>query len=142
MGSLAPRGLILGAPEGSALSPQEPPCYQAAMYLGTVLGTVVATQSVETLRGHRLLLVQPLDEHQTPRGSKQVAVDTVSAGPGDLVFLVGSREAALAIEPSFVPIDAAVVGIVDDVHVPEHEDPPKKKRAAKTSSKTSKSKKR
>ena len=39
-----------------------------------------------------------------------MAVDTVRAGRGDLVFLVGSREAALALEPSFVPVDAAIVG--------------------------------
>ena len=47
---------------------------------------------------------------------KHVAVDTVRAGVGDIVYLVGSREATLAWEPTFVPIDAAIVGIVDDVH--------------------------
>ena len=46
-----------------------------------------------------------------------VAVDTVRAGEGDLVYLVGSREAALALETWFVPVDAAIVGIVDDVDV-------------------------
>jgi ethanolamine utilization protein EutN len=43
-------------------------------------------------------------------------VDTVRAGRGDLVYLVGSREAALALDPWFVPVDAAIVGIVDDVN--------------------------
>ena len=47
-----------------------------------------------------------------------VAVDATQAGPGERVFCVASREAALACEPTFVPVDAAIVGIVDDVDVP------------------------
>jgi ethanolamine utilization protein EutN len=87
------------------------------MYLGKVVGTVVAQTKYEGLAGHKLLLVQPVDHEEKPSGALEVAVDTVRAGPGDLVFLVGSREAALALEPSFVPVDAAVVGIVDAVGV-------------------------
>ena len=87
------------------------------MYLGRVVGTVVAERKYEGLAGQKLLLVQPLDHHQAPSGGLEVAVDTVRAGKGDLVFLVGSREAALALEPGFVPVDAAVVGIVDQVAV-------------------------
>ena len=89
----------------------------AFMYLGKVLGSVVCERKYEGLEGKRLLLVQPLDEAQQAVGPKQVAVDTVRAGPGDLVYLVGSREAALAVEPTFVPIDAAIVGLVDDLQV-------------------------
>jgi len=85
------------------------------MYLGRVVGTVVAEKKYEGLGGQKLLLVQPLDHKQQPSGTLEVAVDTVRAGRGDLVFLVGSREAALALEPSFVPVDAAIVGIVDAV---------------------------
>jgi len=85
------------------------------MYLGRVVGTVVAERKYEGLGGQKLLLVQPLDHQQAPAGTLEVAVDTVRAGSGDLVFLVGSREAALALEPGFVPVDAAVVGIVDRV---------------------------
>ena len=88
------------------------------MYLGKVVGTVVAETKYPGLKGLKLLLVQPLDHHQKPSGGLEVAVDTVRAGPGDLVFLVGSREAALALEESFVPVDAAIVGIVDAVGVP------------------------
>jgi ethanolamine utilization protein EutN len=83
------------------------------MYLGRVVGTVVAQTKYEGLEGQRLLLIQPLDQDQKPAGALEVAVDTVRAGPQDLVFLVGSREAALALAESFVPVDAAVVGIVD-----------------------------
>lgn len=85
------------------------------MYLGRVIGTVVATQKYEGLEGKRFLVVQPLDHQQQPSGPAEVAVDTVSASPGTLVYLVGSREAALALEPWFVPVDAAIVGIVDQV---------------------------
>ena len=85
------------------------------MYLGIVKGTVVAGRKAEGLAGTKLLLVQPVDEHQRPVGDVQVAVDTVQAGEGDFVYLVGSREAALALDPFFVPVDAAIVGIVDGV---------------------------
>jgi len=89
------------------------------MYLGRVIGTVVADRKVAGLRGAKLLLVQPLDDELNPTGPVHAAVDTVKAGPDDLVYLVGSREAALALDPSFVPVDAAIVGVVDDLHTPE-----------------------
>ncbi|RMH44828.1 MAG: ethanolamine utilization protein EutN [Deltaproteobacteria bacterium] len=85
------------------------------MYLGRVIGTVVAQRKYAGLEGRKLLLVQPVDDAGTATGRPEVAVDTVQAGPDDLVFLVGSREAALALDPSFVPVDAAIVGIVDQV---------------------------
>jgi ethanolamine utilization protein EutN len=88
------------------------------MYLGIVKGTVVAERKAEGLAGTKLLLVQPVDEHGTPIGDIQAAVDRVQAGDGDLVYLVGSREAALACDPWFVPVDAAIVGIVDGVDAP------------------------
>ena len=88
------------------------------MYLGRVVGTVVAETKSEGLKGQKLLLVQPLDHEQKAVGPLEAAVDTVRAGPGDLVFLVGSREASLALEESFVPVDAAIVGFVDSVHAP------------------------
>jgi ethanolamine utilization protein EutN len=88
------------------------------MYLGIVKGTVVATRKAAGLEGQKLLLVQPVDEHGANVGDVQAAVDTVQAGEGDLVYLVGSREAALACDPWFVPVDAAIVGIVDGIALP------------------------
>ena len=85
------------------------------MYLGEVVGTVVATQKAEGLEGIKLLLVRPIDDTGQATGDLQVAVDVAQAGEGDRVFLVGSREAALALEKWFVPVDAAIVGIVDEV---------------------------
>ena len=85
------------------------------MYLGHVVGTVVATQKSVGLEGQKLLLVDRVDQKGKALGVREVAVDVVQAGVGDFVYLVGSREASLALEPTFVPVDAAVVGIVDDV---------------------------
>lgn len=86
-----------------------------AMNLGRVIGTVVATQKYEGLAGCKLLLVQPLDHEGRKAGDYLVAVDTVRAGVGELIYFVNSREAALALTPWFVPVDAAIVGIVDEV---------------------------
>jgi ethanolamine utilization protein EutN len=88
------------------------------MYLGIVKGTVVAERKAAGLEGKKILLVQPIDERGAPTGAVQAAIDTVQAGDGDVVYLVGSREAALALDPWFVPVDAAIVGIVDGIDVP------------------------
>ena len=89
------------------------------MKLGRVVGTVVATERVERLDGVRFLVVQPLDRDQQDRGEPIVAADGVDmAGPGELVYFVGSREAAQAMPDPFVPVDHAIVGIVDEVHTP------------------------
>lgn len=86
------------------------------MRLGRVVGTVVASQKVAGLDGVKFLLVQPLDRRQEPDGEPVVAADGVAmAGPGELVYFVSSREASLALPEAFVPVDDAVVGIVDRV---------------------------
>ena len=90
------------------------------MQLGRVLGSVVATEKAPGLEGIRFLIVQPLDKGSTPKGETLVAADAVSmAGPGELVYFVASREAAEALPERFVPVDHAIVGIVDDVHLEE-----------------------
>jgi ethanolamine utilization protein EutN len=66
----------------------------------------------------KLLIVQPVNRKLEPVGSLQVAVDVVDAGPGDLGVMVRSREAALAMpDIKFVPIDLALVGVVDDLDI-------------------------
>lgn len=88
------------------------------MQLGEVIGTVVATIRAPGLDGVRFLVVQPLDRGRRPRGRAVVAADGVQmAGPGELVYFVASREAALAMPDTFVPVDHAVVGIVDQLAV-------------------------
>jgi ethanolamine utilization protein EutN len=85
------------------------------VHLARVVGSVWATQKVETLSGCRMLVVQPLTHRMETRGSALVAVDTVSAAPGQLVYIVKAREAAKALEEPMNPVDAAIVGIVDEV---------------------------
>lgn len=86
------------------------------MQLAEVIGTVVATLKYEGLEGVKLLIVQPLDRDLQPTGRPVVAADAVAmAGPGELVYVVASREAALACPEPFVPVDHAIVGIVDEV---------------------------
>ena len=86
------------------------------MQLARVIGTVVATVKAPGLEGVKLLVVQPLDRQQRPVGSQLVAADAVHmAGPGELVYFVAAREAAQAMPDPFVPVDHAIVGIVDAV---------------------------
>ncbi len=88
------------------------------MLLGRVKGTAVCTLKYPGTEGLKLLVVQPLNKHLEPVGALQVAADVVDAGPGDLCLMVRSREAALAMpQVKFVPIDLALVGIVDELAV-------------------------
>lgn len=90
------------------------------MHLGRVVGTVVATVKAEGLEGVKFLIVQPLDKHQRDSGTPVVAADAVAmAGPGELVYYVASREAAEAMPERFVPVDHAIVGLVDHVELAE-----------------------
>lgn len=83
------------------------------MRLGRVVGRVVATVRAADLDGEKLLVVQPLDSARRPMGATVVACDVAQSGPGDLVLWVGGREAALALPRTFVPVDATIVGHVE-----------------------------
>ncbi len=88
------------------------------MQFARVIGTLVATQKAEGLEGVKLLVVQPLDKQLQPEGEPQIAADgTAQAGPGELVFVIYSREAALALPEWFVPVDLAITGIVDETDI-------------------------
>lgn len=88
------------------------------MLLGRVHGTAVCTVKVAGIEGLKLLVVQPVNRKLEAVGALQVAVDVVQAGAGDLCVMVRSREAALAMpEVKFVPVDLALVGIVDELTV-------------------------
>ncbi len=90
------------------------------MYLGRVIGTVVASRKYAGLEGVKLLMVEPLSDKLEKNGEPHVAADsTRQAGLHDLVYLVGSREAALSLDETFVPVDAAIVGIVDQMSTSE-----------------------
>jgi ethanolamine utilization protein EutN len=86
------------------------------MFVGNVIGTVVATVKYQTLQGVKLLLIQPLDDELRAKGNPVVAVDSVGAGVGERAFCVLGKEAAMALDDPFAPVDVAVVGLVDKVH--------------------------
>ena len=93
------------------------------MLFGRVHGTAVCTIKYPGTEGVKLLVVQPLDRHLKPLGGLQVAADVVDAGIGDLCVMVRSREAALAMrDVKFVPVDLALVGIVDELEVKSNAD--------------------
>ncbi len=88
------------------------------MLFGRVRGEAICTLKYPGTQGLKLLVVQPLNRKLEPTGPLQVAADVVQAGPGDLCVMVRSREAALAMpDVKFVPIDLALVGIVDELAV-------------------------
>jgi len=85
------------------------------VHLATVVGTVVATTKVPGLVGHRLLVVEPVRDDGAVDGDRLVALDLVSAAPGQRVLVVRAREAANALDDPTSPVDAAILGIVDAV---------------------------
>ena len=93
------------------------------MFLARVTGTVVATQKVASMTGHRLLTVEPLRidpqqrDHLAGTGRTFVVVDTVGAGQGELVLIVQGSSARLTPETEKLPVDATIIGIVDTVNV-------------------------
>ncbi len=84
------------------------------MHLARVIGRVVATQRHPGLEGVALQWIQPLDERGAPCGKALVACAVISSGPGDLVHFVDGREGALACPRPSVPVDAAILGFVEE----------------------------
>ena len=83
------------------------------MILGKVAGTVVATRKDEKLQGKKLLIVRIFDPVRDQTTGYQVSVDTVGAGAGETVILVGGSSARMATSLKDHPVDSAIVGIVD-----------------------------
>ena len=93
------------------------------MLVARVTGSMVSTQKVQAMVGHKLLCVEPyqLDaktrETLKPTGRTFVAVDTVGAGEGEFVLITQGSSARLTPETKNVPVDTVIIGIVDTVHV-------------------------
>ena len=93
------------------------------MLLGKVLGTLTPCVVYEGLEGVPMLLIQPLDKNKNRTGAPLVAADsTRMSAPGELIYYEGGREAAMALDPWFVPVDHTIIGIVDGVHLLDLED--------------------
>ena len=86
------------------------------MYIGKVVGTVVATIKISHLESRKLLLVDQLDLQGQETGYYDIAVDVVQSGPGDTVLVIdegnGARQ-VLDLDPGAVR--AVIVGVVDEV---------------------------
>lgn len=90
------------------------------MQIARVIGTVVSTQKLAKFEGAKLLLVQPLNLDDTPRGAALMAVDGVGAGVHEKVLVVfEGRAAGEAVGRKGAPLDAAIVGIIDEVDLHE-----------------------
>ena len=90
------------------------------MQIAKVVGTVVSTQKNRKFEGAKLLLVQPLNVDDTPRGAALLAIDGVGAGVNEKVLVVlEGRAAGEALGKKAAPVDAAVIGIIDTVSIHE-----------------------
>ncbi|QDW75336.1 ethanolamine utilization protein EutN [Lachnospiraceae bacterium KGMB03038] len=88
------------------------------MIVGKVTGTVVCTQKDKGLQGQKMLVVQPVNiENLKSSGGKMVALDSVGAGEGELVVVVGGSSARMAEGYSSTPVDYCIIGIVDSIEV-------------------------
>jgi ethanolamine utilization protein EutN len=93
------------------------------MFLAKVTGSVVSTQKVKSMTGHKLLVVEPLRVEPQARdrligtGGSFIVVDTVGAGQGEMVLIVQGSSARLTPETEKLPVDATIIGIVDTVNV-------------------------
>lgn len=85
------------------------------MFLARVIGTIWATQKDESLAGTKMQIVQPLDRFAKAIGTPLIAIDTVGAGPGEIVYYVTAREAGIPLRHNLSPVDASIVGIVDKI---------------------------
>ena len=83
------------------------------MQLARVIGTVVATVKNDSLKGRKLLIIQSLNKNLDAQGKPMVAVDSVGAGVGELVFWCRGKEASFPFKRDDTPTDCTIVGIVD-----------------------------
>jgi microcompartment protein CcmK/EutM len=89
------------------------------MLLARIVGTVVATRKDPRLVSNKLLIARPVDPRGKAEGNYVVAVDTVDAGVGETVLIVSGSSARMASGMKDCPVDAAVVGIIDNVDLNE-----------------------
>jgi ethanolamine utilization protein EutN len=99
------------------------------MILGRVVGHVVSTMKNESLRGIKFLIVQPVDRDGIDKGKPLVALDSVGAGAGEMVYWCRGKEASFPFLPAEVPTEATIVGIVDTLNIPSVKNPPAKESA-------------
>jgi len=85
------------------------------MQLGKVIGTIWATRKYEALTAFKMQLVQPINADEEKISDPIIAIDTVGAGPGEIVYYVTASEAVIPLPVDLAPVDASIVGIVDSI---------------------------
>jgi ethanolamine utilization protein EutN len=88
------------------------------MYLGQVIGSIWATRKYEAVNGYKMLFVQPINAKKEKNGEPIIALDTVGAGPGEIIIYVTASEAVIPLDVDMAPVDASIVGIVDSINLP------------------------
>jgi ethanolamine utilization protein EutN len=92
------------------------------MQLARVIGNIVATIKTDSLEGRKLLLIQPLNSRLKEAGKPMVAIDSIGAGAGEVVFWCRGKEASFPFSPAEVPTDCTIVAIVDSVYTTAADD--------------------
>ncbi len=89
------------------------------MILGKVIGNVVSTIKAPGYESKKILIVQPVDAKRNPSGKSFLAIDTVQAGPGDIVFIIdeGNSARTLIEEPEAFTVKTVIAGIVDEIDI-------------------------
>jgi len=93
------------------------------MFIAKVVGSVVSTQKVETMIGHKLLVIEPYRINPETRadmvttGRTLIAIDTMGAGENEYVLVVQGSSARMTPETKNLPVDAVIIGIIDSVRV-------------------------
>jgi ethanolamine utilization protein EutN len=86
------------------------------MELGKVIGTIWATRKYESINGYKMQFVQPINAELKELGEPIVALDTIGAGPGEIIYYITASEAVIPLDVDMAPVDASIVGIVDSIN--------------------------
>lgn len=86
------------------------------MELGKVIGTIWATRKYEAVNGYKMQFVQPMNANLKALGEPIIALDTIGAGPGEIIYYITASEAVIPLDVDMAPVDASIVGIVDSIN--------------------------
>jgi len=87
------------------------------VFIGRVTGNIWATRKYDTVHSFKLMFVEPLNADLEKTGEPFIAVDTVGAGPGELVLYITASEAVIPLPVDMAPVDASIVAIIDSINV-------------------------
>ena len=87
------------------------------MQIALVIGSTISTIKNESIHGRKVLIVRKADTTGKMIGEPYVAVDTVSAGTGDLVLITDGSSARYTDQTADAPVDAVIVGVIDSLEM-------------------------